>query len=164
MEEPSVVLQLKQRASVRGLNLEQYMQKEVWDGGVFDHWAGNPKGFKFVCNSFEKLNLGLANLKGSFAPDSTLGQRFQDGASWREVGQADGLHIIVFKYRYAEKLKTKVCYVNVHLDSISPVGGVDSETGKATYEPGETINHFLKDKKHKPYFTDLKKRQIGIRF
>jgi hypothetical protein len=166
MAEPSVVDRLKQRAKCRGLDLDRHIQKEAAEGGIIAHWNSTPHGFKFLCKNFDELNLALALLKSVFAPDSALGQRFQTGASWREVSQPDGLHVIVFKNRYVDELRTKICYANVHLDSISPVAGADPSTGRIRYEPGETIAHAMKDLKHSRVFVDTFKRgpQVGIRF
>jgi hypothetical protein len=149
MAAKSVVDSHKRRLKSRHVNLDTHIQKEVNDGGIICSWQNNPSGFKFACKDTKAFMTALIQ-SPFFAADTGIGQQFQTGASFREVSRPSGLHIIVFKNRYCKELDTKIAYANIHLDSVSPVAGRDQATGSVIYEPGEVLDHVLRDLLHSP--------------
>lgn len=114
------------RLKTRGVDLEKYIEKQINNGGILAAWAETPSGFKFACKDIKSFMMELI-MNANFAVDTGIGQRFQKGASFREVSKSDSLHILVFKNGYCNELKTRLDYVNVHLDSVSPVRGRDKK-------------------------------------
>lgn len=137
------------RLKTRGVDLDKYIEKQINNGGILAAWAETPSGFKFACKDIKSFMMELI-MNANFAVDTGIGQRFQKGASFREVSKSDSLHILVFKNGYCNELKTRLDYVNVHLDSVSPVRGRDSKTRSIEYEPGEVVQHALTDLLHLP--------------
>jgi len=163
MANPSIVDAHMYRTKTRGLDLGKHIQTAVNQGGILASWNSTPAGFKFAVKDLRALNLDLA-INVSFAADTSLGQRFQTGASWREVGRSDSLHLVLYGNGYEDTLKTRLDYANVHLDSVSPVAG--SSSGKCIYNGANVVQHVLTDLWHTRLIArgTNKGPMIGFRF
>ena len=155
---PSVVEAHSYRLQTMGIDLKAHISN------VFAHWGSTPRGFKFTCKDWRGFMKAIA-FHPCFGADTGLGQRFQLGASFREVGKEDGLHLIFFKNRMVTELKTRADYVNIHLDTVSVATARDAD-GAAIYEYSTVLQHVITDLKHLPFIVPDKKRgpMVGFRF
>ena len=140
------VVLIKGRMKRLGLDLDRYI------GQITNTWPQIPPGFAFTCKdrtAYLALMQALVdNVK--FGPDSMIGGSQHHGASFREDSQPDSLHIVL-STRPDPKSKLPVrptC--SVHLDSVSPVAGIDPRTRQIIYDQGKLLQHIATDLAHTP--------------
>jgi hypothetical protein len=165
MAEPSVAAGIKYHLKTLGIDLDRHIKKDVGNDGILASWESTPAGFKFACLSFNDFVLELIS-NHAFASDVGIGQRFQAGASFREVSRTTSTHIIVFRSVNVKEANGRISYANVHTDTVSSVAGRDPLSKAAIYDPNTVVQHVLKDLLHThlmagPSETGL---QLGIRF
>jgi hypothetical protein len=160
MSTPSTLVDsYTQRMESLGIPLKKYIHH------VFKQWGGPTAGFGFICKNPADLLLDLAS-NSNFARETTLGQRFQSGGSWRQVNQPDSLHILYFKNKWVDELKTRTDYFQIHIDSASVAAGKDPGARACIYDYGRLMDHVFTDLLRTRVITPSSERGlvIGLRF
>jgi hypothetical protein len=146
------VLSIKNRIKGLGINLDQYI------GEITNKWDSTPMGFNFTCKTpstyMDLMKAVTLNLH--FGADNMIGGSQHQGASFREVGSPDSLHII---------LSSRVpC--TIHLDSVSVAKSRNPQTGQVDYDQGKVLQHLVTDLKHTPLIVPSSEGGIvfGFRF
>jgi len=143
------VVLIMNRMKGLGLDLARYV------GQITNFWNDTPSGFGFTCKdraSYIALMDALVQ-NPRFGSDSMIGGSQHHGASFREINQFDSLHIILSTRPDPGMSKPSdpvraTC--SVHLDSVSPVAGRDSQTRQVIYDHGKVLQHLATDLKHTP--------------
>jgi hypothetical protein len=148
------VLLIKNRMKGLGINLDQFI-------GQITYWwpdaPNTPVGFDFTCkNPATYTDLMKAVISNTnFGADNMLGGSQHLGASFREVGAPDSLHIILCSKRPC----------TIHLDSVSVAKG-RTNTGQVEYDQGQVLQHLASDLFRTPLIVPSGRGGIvfGIRF
>jgi len=146
------VISIKNRIKGLGINLDQYI------GEVTGKWDSVPMGFDFTCKNPAAYTalMKAVTLNTNFGIDNMIGGSQHQGASFREVGAPDSLHIVLSA--------RGPC--TIHLDSVSVAKGRNPETGQVDYNLGQVLQHLATDLKHTPLIVPSAERGIvfGFRF
>jgi hypothetical protein len=151
------VVSIKNRMKNLGMDMDRYI------GQITNKWDSIPSGFGFTC----KDNKAYADLMGAlvqnanFGADSMIGGSQHRGASFREVGQPDSLHVIL-----STRPDPSGATCSIHRDSVSVVTGIDPKTGQVIYDPGKVLQHVATDLLHTPLIMPSSRDGIvfGFRF
>lgn len=150
------VLSIKSRLKRLAIDLDKYI------GQITNTWASTPAGFGFTCASKKAyLDLMDALVKSLyFGSDSMIGGSQHKGASFRECGQQDSLHVVLTNPDRAGE----TC--SVHLDSVSVATAIDPKTRLVIYDPGKVLQHLATDLLHTPLIVPSSEGGIvfGFRF
>jgi len=140
--EPTVVL-IKRRMKALGVDLDLYI------GTVTNKWDNTPRGFGFTCKddaAYSKLMNAIVT-SPKFGTDSMRGGSQHRGASFREDNRFDSLHIVLSR-RPDPTMENATC--SIHLDSVSPVKGIDPVSRQVIYDEGKILQHCATDLFHTP--------------
>ena len=147
-EKDLIVISIKQRMLQNGIDMDRYI------GVITNTWHENPAGFGFTCVertdgnplvTFHNLTAALI-ANSHFGVDNMIGGSQHHGMSYRENNQPDSLHVVISK-RADPKMAGATC--SIHVDSVSPVAGIDSQGG-IIYDMGKILQHAATDLKHTP--------------
>jgi hypothetical protein len=146
------VILIKNRIKGLGINLDQYI------GQISYQWDNTPIGFDFTCKNvptYTDLMKALVS-NTNFGADNMVGGSQHQGASFREVGAPDSLHIILCSRRPC----------TIHLDSVSVARSRNSDTGQVEYDQGKVLQHLATDLWRTPLIVPSAEGGItfGIRF
>ena len=145
LNEASIVKGIKYRMSTVGIDLDKHIVSviNVWD-----------KGFRFNCKNTDDFAIKMISNQ-NFCADSSIGGSQHSGASWREAGKSDSMHIIISKK-----------YCEVHIDTINVVSARHAKTRQCVYHYGNVLDHLVTDLKRWPVIIPTSERgiKIGIRF
>lgn len=146
------VILIKNRIKGLGINLDQYI------GQITYQWDNTPMGFDFTCKNpptYTDLMKALVS-NTNFGADNMVGGSQHQGASFREVGASDSLHIILCSKRPC----------TIHLDSVSVARSRNSDTGLVDYDQGKVFQHLATDLWRTPLIVPSAEGGItfGIRF
>jgi hypothetical protein len=158
------VVVIKSRMQRLGVDLDRYI------GEITNKWDVVPSGFGFTCKNKSAYMDLMDDLVQNqrIASDSMMGGSQHQGASFREAGQPDSLHIILSTRpdpsmsKPTDRIRA-TC--SIHLDSVSVVKGRDSN-GHAIYDYGKVLQHVATDLKHTPLIMPSSEGGIvfGFRF
>jgi hypothetical protein len=151
------VVSIKNRMKRLGIDLDRYI------GRITNTWASTPAGFGFTCTDKKAYLALMAALVQNrhFGSDSMVGGSQHTGASFRECGQADSLHVVL-----STRPDKAGATCSIHLDSVSVATGVDPKTLQVIYDPGKVLQHLATDLLHTPLIMPSSKGGIvfGFRF
>ena len=160
---PSIVQAFIYMLSSRGVGLEKHIDKTQntpQQQGIIAYWWSNPAGFKFVPSNMWDLAAEMLR-SGRFGADCGVGfiaQQVSDSpfnptqskisVSLRETSQPFAFHLVGFMGGWwSSSLQRNLDYCNLHLDSVSPVLGLDAKKC-VVYDVEQTMKHILKDLFH----------------
>ena len=158
------VILIKNRMRNLGIDLDRYI------GEITNTWSETPCGFKFTLKdstSFPALLHAIVQTR-NFGTDSMVGGSQHHGVSFREVNRFDSLHLILSTRPDPDSSPSMrvrpTC--GIHLDSVSPVAGIDPTTGQLIYDYGKVLQHLATDLKHTPLIVPSSDRGLvfGFRF
>jgi hypothetical protein len=151
----STVISIKGRMTRLGIDLEKYIEK------ITHYWDMTPMGFGFICKDYDSLMSALV-MSSNFGSDTTLGGKLHSGVSFREINTQDSLHISLS--RRPDPKSGATC--SIHLDSVSPVAGRDTNSRTVNYNYGKVLQHVATDALHTPFIVPNSEQGIvfGIRF
>lgn len=154
------VILIKNRMKRLGIDLEKYI------GKITNTWDSTPAGFGFTCSdkNEQKPYLGLMSAlvqNQYFGSDSMLGGSQHSGASFRECGQSDSLHVVL-----SNRPNASGATCSIHLDSVSVATSVDPRSGLVVYDTGKVLQHLATDLLHTPLIMPSSDKGIvfGFRF
>ena len=155
--DPTVV-SLKARMKQLGVDLNPYI------GQITHKWDSTPRGFGFTWiddRAYGSLMRALVD-SPKFGSDSMVGGSQHRGASFREINPLDSLHIVLS--RTADPQSKARC--TIHLDSVSPVKGIDPATRQVIYDHSKVLQHLATDLLHTPLIVPSGEKGIvfGFRF
>jgi hypothetical protein len=146
---------IKHRMADLGLKLDPFISK------VTNTWADPPMGFGFFCNNCKGLMWALV-LNKNFGSDSAIGGSRHKGVSFREINKQSSLHISI----YEKLVGTSGDNCSIHLDTCSPVAGVDPKSRIVQYDYGKVLQHIATDLYRTPLIVPSSEAGLvfGIRF
>jgi hypothetical protein len=152
------VVMIKTRLKQLAIDLERYL------GSITNKWDSTPAGFGFTCAD-QKAYLGLMDAlvqNPNFGSDNMVAGSQHIGASFRECGKSDSLHVVLSNR--ADKVSGATC--SVHLDSVSVATSVDRRSGMVNYDYGKVLQHVATDLLHTPLIMPGSEKGIvfGFRF
>jgi len=138
-----------------GLNLDPFIDK------VTNTWADPPMGFGFFCKDCKGLMWALV-LNQNFGSDSGIGGSQHKGVSFREISKPASVHISI----YEKQVGTSGDNCSIHLDTYSPVAGVDPKSRTVQYDYGRVLQHLATDLYRTPLIVPSSEAGLvfGLRF
>ena len=162
------VLMINNRLKQLGIDLDKYL------GTITNKWPA-PQGFGFICadqlgekalppekqQAYRKLMDAIVQNQ-HFGSDSMVGGSQHQGASFREWGKPDSLHIILS--RTPDPVSKNTC--SVHLDAVSVAVSVDPKTRMVQYDYGKVLQHLATDLLNTPLIVPGSEQGLvfGFRF
>lgn len=136
------VVLIKNRLKQLGIDLDKYL------GTITNTWASTPAGFGFTCadqQTYKDLMSAMVQNQ-NFGSDNMMGGSQHKGASFRECGKPDSLHVVLSTR--PDPGSGATC--SVHLDSVSVAPSVDPKTRMVNYDYGKVLQHVATDLLHTP--------------
>jgi len=163
------VFMINNRLKQLGIDLAKYL------GTITNTWPSTPPGFGFICadqlgdktlppekqQAYMKLMDAIVQNQ-NFGSDNMLAGSQHRGASFRECGKPDSLHVILSKTPDPQSKNT----CSVHLDSVSFAVSVDPKTRMVQYDYGKALQHIATDLLHTPLIVPSSEKGLvfGFRF